>query len=88
MGQVGGFSYLFFSLQPDRTFEIKIGQPTVSYFLKAAAGIEKGARNTGKGHGGHLGFWGLWKEAVTPEGLLVLCPRERGGRPGDTEARV
>ncbi|XP_040112307.1 39S ribosomal protein L11, mitochondrial isoform X2 [Oryx dammah] len=34
--------------QPDRTFEIKIGQPTVSYFLKAAAGIEKGARNTGK----------------------------------------
>ncbi|XP_045341892.1 39S ribosomal protein L11, mitochondrial isoform X2 [Leopardus geoffroyi] len=34
--------------QPDRTFEIKIGQPTVSYFLKAAAGIEKGARQTGK----------------------------------------
>ncbi|XP_005660717.1 39S ribosomal protein L11, mitochondrial isoform X3 [Sus scrofa] len=34
--------------QPDRTFEIKIGQPTVSYFLKAAAGIEKGARHTGK----------------------------------------
>uniref|UniRef100_A0A2K6QBS9 Large ribosomal subunit protein uL11m n=1 Tax=Rhinopithecus roxellana TaxID=61622 RepID=A0A2K6QBS9_RHIRO len=33
---------------PDRTFEIKIGQPTVSYFLKAAAGIEKGARQTGK----------------------------------------
>ncbi|EQB77689.1 39S ribosomal protein L11, mitochondrial [Camelus ferus] len=35
-------------VKPDRTFEIKIGQPTVSYFLKAAAGIEKGARNTGK----------------------------------------
>uniref|UniRef100_G1DGC2 Large ribosomal subunit protein uL11m n=1 Tax=Capra hircus TaxID=9925 RepID=G1DGC2_CAPHI len=34
--------------RPDRTFEIKNGQPTVSYFLKAAAGIEKGARNTGK----------------------------------------
>nr|XP_044988580.1 39S ribosomal protein L11, mitochondrial isoform X2 [Jaculus jaculus] len=34
--------------QPDRTFELKIGQPTVSYFLKAAAGIEKGARETGK----------------------------------------
>ncbi|ELR50683.1 39S ribosomal protein L11, mitochondrial [Bos mutus] len=33
-------------VKPDRTFEIKIGQPTVSYFLKAAAGIEKGARNT------------------------------------------
>ena len=48
-----------FSVQPDRTFEIKIGQPTVSYFLKAAAGIEKGARNTGKGQGGHPGFWAL-----------------------------
>uniref|UniRef100_A0A8D1LHD6 Large ribosomal subunit protein uL11m n=1 Tax=Sus scrofa TaxID=9823 RepID=A0A8D1LHD6_PIG len=35
-------------VKPDRTFEIKIGQPTVSYFLKAAAGIEKGARHTGK----------------------------------------
>nr|XP_038964240.1 39S ribosomal protein L11, mitochondrial isoform X1 [Rattus norvegicus] len=34
--------------QPDRTFELKIGQPTISYFLKAAAGIEKGARQTGK----------------------------------------
>ncbi|EAW74530.1 mitochondrial ribosomal protein L11, isoform CRA_e [Homo sapiens] len=33
-------------VKPDRTFEIKIGQPTVSYFLKAAAGIEKGARQT------------------------------------------
>ncbi|XP_047631147.1 39S ribosomal protein L11, mitochondrial isoform X1 [Phacochoerus africanus] len=33
-------------VKPDRTFEIKIGQPTVSYFLKAAAGIEKGARHT------------------------------------------
>ncbi|EPQ06567.1 39S ribosomal protein L11, mitochondrial [Myotis brandtii] len=31
-------------VKPDRTFEIKIGQPTVTYFLKAAAGIEKGAR--------------------------------------------
>ncbi|EDL01185.1 large ribosomal subunit protein uL11m [Mus musculus] len=35
-------------IKPDRTFELKIGQPTVSYFLKAAAGIEKGARHTGK----------------------------------------
>ncbi|KAK1335588.1 hypothetical protein QTO34_003380 [Cnephaeus nilssonii] len=35
-------------VKPDRTFEIKIGQPTVTYFLKAAAGIEKGARQTGK----------------------------------------
>lgn len=35
-------------MKPDRTFELKIGQPTISYFLKAAAGIEKGARQTGK----------------------------------------
>ncbi|KAL4648883.1 39S ribosomal protein L11, mitochondrial isoform X1 [Arapaima gigas] len=34
-------------VKPDRTYEIKIGQPTVSYFLKAAAGIEKGASKTG-----------------------------------------
>ncbi|XP_051823363.1 39S ribosomal protein L11, mitochondrial [Antechinus flavipes] len=34
-------------VKPDRTFELKISQPTVSYFLKAAAGIEKGARRTG-----------------------------------------
>ncbi|XP_067831868.1 39S ribosomal protein L11, mitochondrial isoform X2 [Heptranchias perlo] len=33
--------------QPDRTYELKINQPTVSYFLKAAAGIEKGAGKTG-----------------------------------------
>ena len=32
---------LFIKLQ--RTFELKIGQPTISYFLKAAAGMEKGA---------------------------------------------
>ncbi|XP_044536787.1 39S ribosomal protein L11, mitochondrial isoform X2 [Gracilinanus agilis] len=34
-------------VKPDRTFELQISQPTVSYFLKAAAGIEKGARQTG-----------------------------------------
>ncbi|XP_001365160.1 39S ribosomal protein L11, mitochondrial [Monodelphis domestica] len=34
-------------VKPDRTFELQISQPTISYFLKAAAGIEKGARQTG-----------------------------------------
>ncbi|XP_032660088.1 large ribosomal subunit protein uL11m isoform X2 [Chelonoidis abingdonii] len=33
--------------QPDRTYEIQINQPTASYFLKAAAGIDKGAAQTG-----------------------------------------
>ncbi|CAK6444712.1 unnamed protein product [Pipistrellus nathusii] len=41
-------------VKPDRTFEIKIGQPTATYFLKAAAGIEKGARQTGKEMAGLL----------------------------------
>ncbi|XP_078516924.1 large ribosomal subunit protein uL11m [Lissotriton helveticus] len=31
----------------DRTYEMKINQPSVSYFLKMAAGIEKGASQTG-----------------------------------------
>nr|XP_020448839.1 39S ribosomal protein L11, mitochondrial [Monopterus albus] len=34
-------------VKPDRTYELKIGQPTVSYFLKQAAGIAKGAGSTG-----------------------------------------
>ncbi|MBN3282328.1 RM11 protein, partial [Polyodon spathula] len=33
--------------RPDRTYDLKINQPTVSFFLKAAAGIEKGAGKTG-----------------------------------------
>ncbi|KAB5571292.1 hypothetical protein PHYPO_G00223310 [Pangasianodon hypophthalmus] len=35
------------NVKPDRTYDLKIGQPTVSYFLKQAAGIEKGAGKTG-----------------------------------------
>ncbi|XP_061092437.1 39S ribosomal protein L11, mitochondrial [Conger conger] len=34
-------------VKPDRTYDLKINQPTVSYFLKAAAGIERGAGKTG-----------------------------------------
>ncbi|KAK5896905.1 hypothetical protein CesoFtcFv8_010018 [Champsocephalus esox] len=34
-------------VKPDRTYELRIGRPTVSYFLKQAAGIEKGAGQTG-----------------------------------------
>lgn len=30
-------------VKPGSTFEIRIGQPAVSYFLRAAAGIAKGA---------------------------------------------
>ncbi|KAK7138137.1 hypothetical protein R3I94_013690 [Phoxinus phoxinus] len=35
------------NVKSDRTYDLKIGQPTVSYFLKQAAGIEKGAGKTG-----------------------------------------
>jgi len=35
------------NVKPDRTYDLKIGLPTVSYFLKMAAGIEKGANQTG-----------------------------------------
>lgn len=41
-------SLLLMSPQPDRTYDLKIGQPTVSYFLKQAAGIAKGAGKTGE----------------------------------------
>ncbi|XP_008324940.1 large ribosomal subunit protein uL11m [Cynoglossus semilaevis] len=34
-------------VKPDRTYDLKIGKPTVSYFLKQAAGIAKGAGKTG-----------------------------------------
>ncbi|XP_016044786.1 large ribosomal subunit protein uL11m [Erinaceus europaeus] len=50
-------------VKPDRTFEIKIGQPTVSYFLKAAAGIEKGARNTGREVAGLLSLKHIYEIA-------------------------
>ncbi|XP_061644169.1 39S ribosomal protein L11, mitochondrial isoform X1 [Phyllopteryx taeniolatus] len=35
------------NVKPDRTYDLHIGQPTVSYFLKQAAGIAKGAGKTG-----------------------------------------
>ncbi|XP_056145266.1 39S ribosomal protein L11, mitochondrial [Lampris incognitus] len=34
-------------VKPDRTYDLKIGLPTMSYFLKQAAGIKKGAGKTG-----------------------------------------
>lgn len=35
------------ALQPDRTFSFVMSSPPTSYFLKAAAGIEKGAAQPG-----------------------------------------
>uniref|UniRef100_A0A4W3GCH4 Uncharacterized protein n=1 Tax=Callorhinchus milii TaxID=7868 RepID=A0A4W3GCH4_CALMI len=45
-------------VKPDRTFRLDIRLPTVSYFLKAAAGIEKGAGRTGEGGAGGAGGGG------------------------------
>lgn len=42
------WSNVLMSPQPDRTYDLKIGRPTVSYFLKQAAGIAKGAGKTGE----------------------------------------
>ncbi|XP_055466632.1 39S ribosomal protein L11, mitochondrial [Psammomys obesus] len=50
-------------IKPDRTFELKIGQPTVTYFLKAAAGIEKGARQTGREVAGLVGLKHIYEIA-------------------------
>ena len=36
------------TLQGDRTYSFETTTPPVSYFLKAAAGIEKGAQKPGK----------------------------------------
>lgn len=63
------------SPQPDRTYELKIGQPTVSYFLKQAAGIAKGAGKTGeacccKGVLGPTPGSPFWAVSVSPVCLV------------------
>ena len=34
-------------MQPDRSFEMHINNPPVTYFLKQAAGVKKGAMKPG-----------------------------------------
>ncbi|XP_068182103.1 large ribosomal subunit protein uL11m [Antennarius striatus] len=51
-------------VKPDRTFDLKIGQPTVSYFLKQAAGIEKGAKKTGHETAGMVSVRAVYEIAV------------------------
>lgn len=47
------------SPQPDRTYSLTIGTPPTSYFLKAVAGVEKGAARPGQeGPGGNFGVLG------------------------------
>ncbi|XP_073515590.1 large ribosomal subunit protein uL11m [Phyllobates terribilis] len=51
-------------VNPDRTYEMKIGQPPVSYYLKAAAGIEKGASKTGQEVAGMVTLKQVYEIAV------------------------
>ncbi|KAM3920733.1 large ribosomal subunit protein uL11m [Leptodactylus fuscus] len=51
-------------VNPDRTYEMKIGQPPVSYYLKAAAGIEKGASKTGQEVAGMVTLKQIYEIAV------------------------
>ncbi|XP_075044757.1 large ribosomal subunit protein uL11m [Mixophyes fleayi] len=51
-------------VNPDRTYELKIGQPPTSYFLKCAAGIEKGASQTGHEVAGMVTLKQLYEIAV------------------------
>ncbi|KAM5138850.1 large ribosomal subunit protein uL11m [Mantella aurantiaca] len=51
-------------VNPDRTYQIKIGMPPTSYFLKAAAGIEKGASQTGKEIAGMVTLKQLYEIAL------------------------
>ncbi|KAM9301646.1 large ribosomal subunit protein uL11m [Gastrophryne carolinensis] len=51
-------------VNPDRTYQIKIGLPPTSYFLKAAAGIDKGASKTGHETSGMITLKHLYEIAV------------------------
>ncbi|KAJ3587432.1 hypothetical protein NHX12_011029 [Muraenolepis orangiensis] len=50
-------------VKPDRTYDLEIGQPTVSYFLKQAAGIEKGASKTGHETAGKVSLRAVYEIA-------------------------
>ncbi|XP_025068177.1 39S ribosomal protein L11, mitochondrial, partial [Alligator sinensis] len=50
-------------LQPDRTYDLIIHPPTTSYFLLAAAGIEKGASQPGHEEAGLVSLAQLYEIA-------------------------
>uniref|UniRef100_A0A8C5EYY5 Large ribosomal subunit protein uL11 n=1 Tax=Gouania willdenowi TaxID=441366 RepID=A0A8C5EYY5_GOUWI len=51
-------------VKPDRTYDLRIGQPTVSYFLKQAAGIAKGATKTGHETAGMVSVRAVYEIAL------------------------
>ncbi|XP_077589462.1 large ribosomal subunit protein uL11m [Stigmatopora nigra] len=52
------------NVKPDRTYDLQIGRPTVSYFLKQAAGIAKGAAKTGHETAGLVSVRAVYEIAV------------------------
>ena len=57
--------FLFF--QGDRTFTFEINSPPVSHFLKAAAGIEKGAQKPGE-----LRHFSFTKKIELGQGIITI----------------
>lgn len=51
-------------VKPDRTYDLKIGLPTVSYFLKHAAGTAKGATQTGREIAGMVSVRAVYEIAL------------------------
>ncbi|XP_060614370.1 large ribosomal subunit protein uL11m isoform X2 [Anolis sagrei] len=67
--------------QPDRSYDIQINKPTSSYFLLAAAGIEKGATNPGHEVAGMVTLKHLYEIALVksqdPAFVLRDMPLEK-----------
>ncbi|XP_064359943.1 large ribosomal subunit protein uL11m [Dromaius novaehollandiae] len=55
-------------VRPDGSYALTIGQPTASYFLKAVAGIEKGAARPGHEVAGLVSLKHLYEVAVAKRG--------------------
>lgn len=66
-------------VRPDRTYELSIGPPPTSYFLKAAAGIEKGAGRPGHEEGGLLSLKHIYEVAAARWGGDEELRRRGGG---------
>ncbi|XP_060614369.1 large ribosomal subunit protein uL11m isoform X1 [Anolis sagrei] len=69
------------TVRPDRSYDIQINKPTSSYFLLAAAGIEKGATNPGHEVAGMVTLKHLYEIALVksqdPAFVLRDMPLEK-----------
>ncbi|XP_074991230.1 large ribosomal subunit protein uL11m, partial [Calonectris borealis] len=60
---------------PDRSYELSIGPPPTSYFLKAAAGVRKGAGRPGHEEVGVLSLKHLYEVALAKQRDPALAAR-------------